>query len=68
LRYRDRWTKGKNDSLIEDFVQVPSFDPEGCPRANGLATRSEAIPEREELAGMARGANPDGYRDRNDRY
>ena len=26
------------------------------------------IPEREELAGMARGANPDGYRDRNDRY
>jgi AbrB family looped-hinge helix DNA binding protein len=26
------------------------------------------IPEREELAGMARGANPEGYRDRNDRY
>lgn len=27
-----------------------------------------AVPEREELAGMARGANPEGYRDRNDRF
>jgi AbrB family looped-hinge helix DNA binding protein len=26
------------------------------------------IPEREELAGMARGANVDGYRDRKDRF
>jgi AbrB family looped-hinge helix DNA binding protein len=26
------------------------------------------VPKREELAGMARGANPEGYRDRNDRY
>jgi AbrB family looped-hinge helix DNA binding protein len=26
------------------------------------------IPEREALAGMARGANPEGYRDRSDRY
>jgi AbrB family looped-hinge helix DNA binding protein len=26
------------------------------------------IPAREELAGMARGANPEGYRDRNHRY
>ena len=26
------------------------------------------IPEREALAGMARGANPEGYRDRNDRF
>jgi AbrB family looped-hinge helix DNA binding protein len=26
------------------------------------------VPEREELAGMARGANIEGYRDRNDRY
>ena len=26
------------------------------------------IPEREALAGIARGANPEGYRDRNDRY
>ena len=25
------------------------------------------IPEREALAGIARGANPEGYRDRNDR-
>jgi bifunctional DNA-binding transcriptional regulator/antitoxin component of YhaV-PrlF toxin-antitoxin module len=25
------------------------------------------VPEREELAGMARGANPEGYRDRKDR-
>ena len=24
------------------------------------------VPEREEVAGMARGANPKGYRDRND--
>jgi AbrB family looped-hinge helix DNA binding protein len=27
-----------------------------------------AVPEREELAGMAHGANPEGYRDRNDRF
>ena len=27
-----------------------------------------AVPEREELAGMAREANPEGYRDRNDRF
>jgi len=26
------------------------------------------VPEREELAGMARGANIEGYRDRKDRY
>jgi hypothetical protein len=26
------------------------------------------IPEREDLAGMARGSNPEGYRDRNDRF
>jgi AbrB family looped-hinge helix DNA binding protein len=26
------------------------------------------VPEREELAGMARGANTEGYRDRKDRY
>jgi AbrB family looped-hinge helix DNA binding protein len=26
------------------------------------------VPTREELAGMARGANTEGYRDRNDRY
>jgi bifunctional DNA-binding transcriptional regulator/antitoxin component of YhaV-PrlF toxin-antitoxin module len=26
------------------------------------------VPEREELAGMARGANIEGYRDREDRY
>jgi len=26
------------------------------------------IPEREALAGIARGANPESYRDRNDRY
>jgi AbrB family looped-hinge helix DNA binding protein len=26
------------------------------------------IPEREALAGMARGANPEGHRDRSDRY
>ena len=26
------------------------------------------VPEREEIAGMARGTNPEGYRDRNDRY
>ena len=27
-----------------------------------------AVPNREELAGIARGANTDNYRDRNDRY
>lgn len=27
-----------------------------------------AVPSREELFGIARGANPHGYRDRNDRY
>jgi hypothetical protein len=26
------------------------------------------IPEREALAGMARGLNPDGFRDRSDRF
>jgi AbrB family looped-hinge helix DNA binding protein len=26
------------------------------------------VPKREALAGMARGANPEGYRDRNDRF
>jgi hypothetical protein len=26
------------------------------------------VPKREELAGMARGANPEGYRHRRDRY
>ena len=26
------------------------------------------VPDREALAGMARGANPEKYRDRNDRY
>jgi AbrB family looped-hinge helix DNA binding protein len=26
------------------------------------------VPEREELFGIAKGANPDGYRDRDDRY
>ena len=26
------------------------------------------VPEREELVGMARGTNSEGYRDRNDRY
>ncbi len=26
------------------------------------------VPKREDLAGIARGANTDGYRDRNDRY
>ncbi len=26
------------------------------------------VPERDELAGIARGANPEGYRDRKDRY
>ena len=26
------------------------------------------VPEREDIAGMARGTNPEGYRDRNDRF
>ncbi|MGO9740742.1 MAG: AbrB/MazE/SpoVT family DNA-binding domain-containing protein [Roseiarcus sp.] len=26
------------------------------------------VPEREDLVGIAKGANPEGYRDRNDRY
>jgi AbrB family looped-hinge helix DNA binding protein len=26
------------------------------------------VPERADMAGMARGANPEGYRDRNDRF
>jgi AbrB family looped-hinge helix DNA binding protein len=26
------------------------------------------VPERDEMAGIARGANPEGYRDRNDRF
>lgn len=26
------------------------------------------VPEREDIQGMARGAHPEGYRDRNDRF
>ena len=35
-------------------------------RADGVLMM--AIPEREDLAGIARGGNPKGYRDRSDRY
>ena len=36
------------------------------PKGNGLLMIP--VPSREELAGIARGANTDDYRDRNDRY
>jgi AbrB family looped-hinge helix DNA binding protein len=35
-------------------------------RADGILMTP--IPDRKDLAGIARGANPEGYRDRNDRY
>jgi len=35
-------------------------------RADGILMA--AVPERKDLAGIASGANPEGYRDRGDRY
>jgi AbrB family looped-hinge helix DNA binding protein len=41
--------------------QVFAFIPKG------EAVLMVPVPQREELLGLARGANPDGYRDRSDR-
>jgi len=52
VRERMAWKPGQK------FAFVP----------NGDGVLIVPIPDREALAGIARGANPEGYRDRNDRY
>jgi AbrB family looped-hinge helix DNA binding protein len=52
IRERMAWTPGQKIAFIA--------------RADGILMAT--IPEREHLAGIARGANPEGYRDRGDRY
>jgi AbrB family looped-hinge helix DNA binding protein len=82
LRYRHRWVKGKKMSATSKIsskyqVLIPKTVRERMAWRPGqkIAFIAKAdgvlmvpVPEREELAGMARGANPEGYRDRNDRY
>ena len=68
---------GRSNALIE----ISDLDSEGRPQALAwrpgqkvaFIAKAEGVlmvpvPEREALAGMARGANPEGYRDRNDRF
>ncbi len=52
IRERMAWKPGQKIAFIA--------------RADGVLMA--AIPERGDLAGIARGANPEGYRDRGDRY
>ena len=52
LRDKLRWRPGQKLAFI--------------PKGNGLLMIP--VPSREELVGIARGANVDDYRDRNDRY
>ena len=52
LRDKLRWRPGQKLAFI--------------PKGNGLLMIP--VPTREELVGIARGANTDDYRDRNDRY
>ena len=52
LRERLSWRPGQKLAFIA--------------KADGLLM--VAVPERQELVGIARGADPEGYRDRNDRY
>ena len=68
----DRTISSKYQVL--DSEEVREADWAGGPaRRSRSSQRPEGVlmvpvPEREALAGMARGANPEGYRDRNDRY
>jgi AbrB family looped-hinge helix DNA binding protein len=52
LRQRLNWRPGQKLAFI----------------AKGKGVLMIPVPEREELVGIARGANLDDYRDRNDRY
>jgi bifunctional DNA-binding transcriptional regulator/antitoxin component of YhaV-PrlF toxin-antitoxin module len=52
LREREKWEPGQKFVLIE--------------RLDGLSL--VRVPEREELFGIAKGANTENYRDRDDRY
>jgi AbrB family looped-hinge helix DNA binding protein len=80
-RYLDRWLEGKKMTISKISskyqVSIPKTVRERmawCPgqkiafiaKADGVLM--VPVPEREALAGMARCANPEGYRDRNDRY
>ena len=59
-------TKFDPEDLRERMAWRPGQKIAFIAKADGVLM--VPIPEREELAGMARGANPEGYRDRNDRY
>ncbi len=52
LRGRNKWKPGQEFALI--------------PRGDTIVL--VPVPEREELAGIAKGANPENYRDCDDRY
>lgn len=52
VREEQQWEAG------QEFVFIPK----------GKGVLVMPVPEREELAGMARGAKATGYRDRSDRY
>lgn len=52
VRDQQRWKAG------QELVFIPK----------GKGVLVMPVPDREELAGIARGANTDGFRDREDRY
>ncbi len=52
VREEQNWKPG------QEFVFIPS----------GKGVKLVPVPTIDELRGIARGANPEGYRDRNDRY
>lgn len=52
VRDKQRWRAG------QEFVFIP--------KGNGVLVMP--VPELKQLAGLAKGAKPDGYRDRKDRY
>jgi AbrB family looped-hinge helix DNA binding protein len=61
-KYQVSIPKALRDKLDWRPGQKLAFIPKG----NGLLMIP--VPSREELVGLARGANTDDYRDRNDRY
>jgi AbrB family looped-hinge helix DNA binding protein len=62
-KYQVSIPKALRDKLHWRPGQKLAFIPKG---SNGLLMIP--VPSREELVGIARGANVDDYRDRNDRY
>ncbi len=52
IREREKWKPGQKFAFIPEGKHVLLVP----------------IPDREELFGIAKGANPEGYRDRSDRY